>query len=80
MPKTQFATRVDSDQAEIFKETAARLGTTPADVLRMFVSAFNEAGGFPYDVRLSRRLEVEPFDSEEDATRFATDLALGLTR
>ncbi|RLP06345.1 type II toxin-antitoxin system RelB/DinJ family antitoxin [Propionibacterium australiense] len=74
MATRQIATRVDAEQAELFKETTRRLGTTPADALRMFVTAFNSHRGFPYDVRLSE--DVEPFATEEDATRFATDLSL----
>lgn len=80
MSKTQFATRVDDEQASIFKKLTAKLGTTPADALRMFVSAFNEAGGFPYDVRVKQRQVIEAFDNEDDAMRFANDLALKASR
>lgn len=80
MAKTQFATRVEEDQAVMFKSITTRLGTTPADALRMFVSAFNEAGGFPFDVRVARPPRVEAFDSEEDAIRFASELALETAR
>ncbi|MBM6698965.1 hypothetical protein H7U32_01205 [Bifidobacterium pullorum subsp. saeculare] len=38
--------------------TARRLGTTSADALRMFITTFNEEGGFPYPVRLSREEAV----------------------
>jgi len=76
MATRQLATRVDEEQAELFKETTRKLGTTPADALRMFVSAFNSHRGFPYDVRLEDEEEVEPFATEEGATRFATDLSL----
>ena len=44
----QIATRVDDEQAALFKETTRQLGTTPADALRMFISAFNDYRGFPY--------------------------------
>lgn len=72
----QFATRVDDEQSALFKETTRQLGTTPADALRMFIAAFNEHRGFPYEVRLNRKIEIEPFDSEEEATAFATSLSL----
>ncbi len=72
----QIATRVDEDQAQIFKETTRKLGTTPADALRMFVSAFNANKGFPYTVRLSEDAQVEAFDNEEDASEFADHLAM----
>ncbi|MBT1178245.1 type II toxin-antitoxin system RelB/DinJ family antitoxin [Bifidobacterium vespertilionis] len=77
----QIATRVDDDQAAMFKETTRRLGTTPSDVLRMFISAFNEHRGFPYDVRLTRETQENamPFDSEREATEYASRLALRLS-
>jgi DNA-damage-inducible protein J len=56
MPTVQIATRIDEAQSRLFRETATRLGTTPADALRMFVSAFNEHHGFPYPVQT-----VEPY-------------------
>ncbi len=75
MATIQLATRVDQKQAELFKSIAKQLGTTSSDALRMFVSAFNACKGFPYDVRVGA-LEVEPFTTEEEATHFATDLAM----
>lgn len=74
MSMRQIATRVEEEQAELFREMTKRLGTTPADALRMFVIAFNNRRGFPYEVRLTD--DVEPFQTEEDATQFATGLAL----
>ncbi len=77
MSTIQLATRVDEEQAKMFRDTAKRLGTTPSDALRMFVSAFNTCKGFPYDVRIGA-LEVGPLKTEEEATQFATELSLGL--
>lgn len=74
----QIATRVDDEQAALFKETTRRLGTTPADALRMFISAFNDYRGFPYEVRLPRE-DAEPFGSERDATEYASRLALRMS-
>ena len=71
----QAATRIDDQEYELFQKTAASIGTTTADALRMFIYAFNDHHGFPYPVR-SRRMEIEAFDSEEEATRFASDLAM----
>ena len=73
----QATTRVDDMEYEIFQRTAASLGTTPSDVLRMFIHSFNDHHGFPYMVQ-SRRMEVEPFETEEEATRFASDMAMGV--
>lgn len=71
----QAATRIDDKEYELFQTTAANIGTTTADALRMFIYAFNDHHGFPYPVR-SKRMEIEAFDSEEEATRFASDLAM----
>ena len=74
MASKQIATRVAEDEERRFREITRRLGTTPSDALRMFVSAFNLAGGFPYTPRI-QAVEVEAFDSEEEAAQFATRLA-----
>lgn len=71
----QAATRIDDREYELFQKTAASIGTTTADALRMFIYAFNDHHGFPYPVQ-SKRMEIEAFETEEDATRFATELAL----
>ena len=71
----QAATRIEDNEYELFQKTAANIGTTTADVLRMFIYAFNDYHGFPYPVQ-SRRMQVEPFESEEDATKFTTDIAM----
>lgn len=71
----QAATRVEDREYERFQKTAANIGTTTADALRMFIYAFNDHHGFPYPVQ-SKRMQVEAFETEDDATRFATDLAM----
>ena len=70
----QAATRIEDSEYELFQKTAANIGTTTADVLRMFIYSFNDHHGFPYPVQ-SRRMEIQAFETEEEATRFATDLA-----
>ena len=71
----QATTRIEDREYEIFQRTAANIGTTTSDALRMFIYAFNDHHGFPYPVQ-SRRMQVEAFESEEEATDFATDLAM----
>ena len=71
----QAATRVEDREYELFQQTAANIGTTTSDALRMFIYAFNDHHGFPYPVQ-SRRMQVEAFETEDEATRFATDLAM----
>ncbi len=75
MAQKQAATRIDEEQYNLFRATTKSIGTTPADALRMFIYAFNEHRGFPYDVKTSKQV-VEAFDNEEDATRFATDISM----
>ncbi len=70
----QAVTRVEDAEYELFQKTATSLGTTPSDALRMFIYAFNDHHGFPYPVQ-SRRMQVEAFETEEEATEFATNLA-----
>ncbi|MCL1922623.1 MAG: type II toxin-antitoxin system RelB/DinJ family antitoxin [Propionibacteriaceae bacterium] len=72
MSSVQLATRVDEAQDRLFRETTKRLGTTPADAMRVFVAAFNQHHGFPFDVRLP---SVEPFETEDDATEFVSQLS-----
>ena len=71
----QAVTRIEDREYELFQKTAANLGTTTADVLRMFIYAFNDHHGFPYSVQ-SRGMQVEAFDNEKEATDFATTLAM----
>ena len=68
----QLATRVETSQERLFRETTRRLGTTPADAMRVFVAALNQHRGFPFDVRLDP--EVELLESEDAATEFASHL------
>jgi DNA-damage-inducible protein J len=72
MSTKQLATRVDEKQERAFRENTRMLGTNPADAMRMFIAAFNECRGFPYDVRIDALTAAEPFATEEEATDFAT--------
>ena len=71
----QAATRVEDKEYELFQQTAANIGTTTSDALRMFIYAFNDYHGFPYPVQ-SKRMQVEAFETEAEATDFATDMAM----
>jgi len=75
MSTKQLATRVDVEQERRFRENTRRLGTTPADAMRMFVAAFNECQGFPFEIRVGALRSIEPFASEQEATEFATRMA-----
>ena len=73
----QAATRVADEEYELFQEITANLGTTTSDALRIFIHAFNDYCGFPFALQ-SKRMNVESFKTEEEATRFATDWAMEL--
>jgi DNA-damage-inducible protein J len=70
MPTVQIATRVDEQQSQKFRVITKAIGTTPSDALRMFITAFNAEGGFPYELKVKQ--SVEAFNNEEEATSFAT--------
>lgn len=44
-----LSTKVTDAEKRRFVETCDEIGTTPSNALRMFVSAFNRRGGFPFD-------------------------------
>ena len=67
--------RVEDAEAARFRETTRLLGTTPADAMRIFVSAFNAHRGFPFEVRLPEP-KIEAFASEQEAAEFSDRLAL----
>ncbi|MDR1852841.1 MAG: type II toxin-antitoxin system RelB/DinJ family antitoxin [Propionibacteriaceae bacterium] len=69
----QVATRITEEEDQRFKEITKTIGTTPSDALRMFIAAFNAAGGFPFVPRI--KPQVEAFATEEEATEFATSIA-----
>jgi len=73
MGTVQLATRIDTAQDRLFREIARKLGTTPADAMRVFIAAFNQHRGFPFDVRLVN--DVEPFVTEDEATEFANRMS-----
>jgi len=80
MGTKQLATRVDEEQERAFRENTRKLGTTPSDAMRMFITAFNACRGFPYDVKLSSWTEAEPFETEDEATDFATRISMRTAR
>ena len=41
--------KVKKNEKSQFAKTCDNIGTTPSNAIRMFVSAFNKRGGFPFD-------------------------------
>ena len=44
-----ISSKLRHDEKQAFIETCDSIGTTPSNAIRMFVSAFNRRGGFPFD-------------------------------
>jgi DNA-damage-inducible protein J len=62
-------TRVETREKEEFEKKTAALGTTPANAIKMFVRAFNERGGFPFDTSTpyaNQRLSAEAEQSYQE--------------
>jgi DNA-damage-inducible protein J len=43
------STKLRPEEKKLFIETCESIGTSPSNAIRMFVSAFNKRGGFPFD-------------------------------
>ena len=44
-----ISAKLRHDEKVTFAEVCENIGTTPSNAIRMFVSAFNKRGGFPFD-------------------------------
>lgn len=44
-----ISAKLRHDEKQTFAEVCDSIGTTPSNAIRMFVSAFNKRGGFPFD-------------------------------
>ncbi len=44
-----ISTKLKPEEKKLFLETCEGIGTSPSNAIRMFVSAFNKRGGFPFD-------------------------------
>lgn len=49
MKMEPISSKLYHDEKQTFIETCNSIGTTPSNAIRMFVSAFNRRGGFPFD-------------------------------
>lgn len=61
------STKLRPDEKRAFLETCDSIGTSPSNVLRMFVSAFNRRGGFPFDPSNSYGFNAETLAAMDDA-------------
>lgn len=62
-----LSTKVTEPEKRAFVETCNTIGTSPSNALRMFVSAFNRRGGFPFDPSNPAGLPEETLAAMEDA-------------
>lgn len=44
-----ISAKVKSSEKSLFTKTCDDIGTSPSNAIRMFISAFNKRGGFPFD-------------------------------
>lgn len=47
---TPIVAKVMPDEKDCFFEVTESIGTTPSNAIRMFISAFNRAGTFPFEI------------------------------
>ncbi len=59
--------KVTEAEKNTFVETCSEIGTTPSNAIRMFVSAFNRRGGFPFD-------PSSPYDLSEETLQAIDDV------
>ena len=50
---TPIVAKILPEEKERFFQTTERIGTTPSNAIRMFISAFNRAGTFPFEIGIS---------------------------
>ncbi|HIY84517.1 type II toxin-antitoxin system RelB/DinJ family antitoxin [Rubneribacter sp.] len=62
-----LSTKVTASEKDRFVEICERIGTTPANAMRMFVSAFNRRGGFPFDPANPYGFNEETLAAMDDA-------------
>ena len=62
-----LSTKVTVAEKKRFIETCDEIGTSPSNALRMFVSAFNRRGGFPFDPSNPNGFSRETLDAMYDA-------------
>ena len=49
MATESISAKLRKDEKERFTVVCDEIGTSPSNAIRMFVSAFNRRGGFPFD-------------------------------
>lgn len=61
-----LSTKVTNAEKQRFLDTCEQIGTSPSNALRMFVSAFNRRGGFPFDPSNPNGFSKETLEAMDD--------------
>ena len=59
--------KIDAEDKRLFVELARQMGTTPSNAVRMFVRAFNDFKGFPFDTSRPYGMTAEARRAYEEA-------------
>jgi DNA-damage-inducible protein J len=62
-----ISAKLQHSEKETFISTCESIGTSPSNAIRMFVSAFNKRGGFPFDPANPYEFSQETLEAMEDA-------------
>lgn len=62
MANAQMNLRIDEDIKRKMDATAAAIGTTSAAAMNIFARQFVAVGGFPFDVKIPRNVEIPRID------------------
>lgn len=62
-----LSTKLRPEEKKAFLATCESIGTSPSNALRMFVSAFNRRGGFPFDPSNPCGFSAETLAAMDDA-------------
>ena len=54
-----ISVKITREEKELFFETAKEVGLTPSEAIRLFVRAFIEQGGLPFDVPDGPKIKVK---------------------
>lgn len=54
-----ISSRIPAEEKNSFIKACEAIGTTPSNAIRMFVRAFNEYQGFPFDTSRPYKLSAE---------------------
>lgn len=62
-----ISAKLRRDEKERFSTICEEIGTSPSNAIRMFVSAFNRRGGFPFDPSNPYGFNAETLGAMDDA-------------